>query len=180
VTTTATARTLSRPGPWSRLAGLGTIYGKTVRDSLRAALVVGGVASLFMFGTGAPYGLSPDFATVALRQQFVDALTALPPALRGLLGEPINLLTMGGFLSWRVGNTLPVLLARASLVAADAIFVEASKLALRVVAARIDEKPAGQRGIREGERAKRVHQRRPQTGAPRILERWIRGSRRGR
>ena len=35
---------LSRPGPWSRVAGLGTIYGKTVRDSWRAALVVGGVA----------------------------------------------------------------------------------------------------------------------------------------
>ena len=31
----------TRPGPWSRVIGLGTIYGKTVRDSRRAALVVG-------------------------------------------------------------------------------------------------------------------------------------------
>jgi len=61
VTTSAAERTLSRPGPWSRIAGLGTIYGKTVRDSWRAALLVGGIASLFMIGTGAPYGFAPEF-----------------------------------------------------------------------------------------------------------------------
>ena len=54
------------------------------------------------------------------------------------------------------------------------------KSADELVAARIDEEPSGQRGIREGKRAERVDQRRPQAGAPRILERWIRGSRRGR
>ena len=107
---TADARVLSRPGPWSRVVGLGTIYGKTVRDSLRPALVVGGVASLFMLGTGVPYGVSPEFSTVELRKAFIAGLTLLPPALRGLLGEPINLETMGGFLSWRVGNFLPVVL----------------------------------------------------------------------
>ena len=34
----------------------------------------------------------------------------MPPAIRGLLGEPINLDTLGGFVSWRVGNFLPVML----------------------------------------------------------------------
>ncbi len=107
---TVEARSLTRPSIWSRVAGLGSIYGKTVRDSRRAALVVGGVAGLFMFGTGAPYGAAPEFSTIELRRQFIAALTALPLALRGLLGEPINLETLGGFLSWRVGNTLPILL----------------------------------------------------------------------
>ena len=107
---TADARVLTRPGALSRVVGLGTIYGKTVRDSLRPALVVGGVASLFMLGTGVPYGVSPEFSTVELRKAFIAGLTLLPPALRGLLGEPINLETMGGFLSWRVGNFLPVVL----------------------------------------------------------------------
>ena len=102
---TAGARVLTRPGPWSRVAGLGTIYGKTVRDSVRAALVVGGIASLFMLGTGVPYGAAPEFSTVELRKAFIAGLTVLPPALRGLLGEPINLETMGGFLSWRVGSS---------------------------------------------------------------------------
>jgi polyether ionophore transport system permease protein len=68
------------------------------------------VASLFMLGTGVPYGVSPEFSTVELRKTFIAGLTLLPPALRGLLGEPINLETMGGFLSWRVGNFLPVVL----------------------------------------------------------------------
>lgn len=88
--------------------GLRSIYAKTVRDSRRAALVVGLVAGLFMIGTGAPYGRAPEFATFELRQQFIAGITALPLALRGLLGEPINLETLGGFLSWRVGNILPV------------------------------------------------------------------------
>lgn len=107
---TVDARVLTRLGRWARVAGLGTIYGKTVRDSRRAALVVGVVAGLFMFGTGAPYGVAPEFSTIELRRQFIAALTAMPLALRGLLGEPINLETMGGFLSWRVGNSLPILL----------------------------------------------------------------------
>ena len=46
---------LTRPSLLSRVAGLGTIYGKTVRDSRRAALVIGGLAALFMIGTGAPF-----------------------------------------------------------------------------------------------------------------------------
>jgi len=141
---TAGARVLSRPSTWSRVVGFGSIYGKTLRDSLRAALVIGGVASLFLFGTGAPYGLSPDFATVALRQQFVDALTALPPALRGLLGDPINLLTMGGFLSWRVGNTLPVLLGLWPIIALSGTLAgEAAKGSLDLLAAT----PQGRRTI---------------------------------
>jgi ABC-2 type transport system permease protein len=101
---------LTRPGPWARVMGLGTIYGKTVRDGRRAGLVLGGVAALFMVGTGVPYGAAPEFATIELRRQFIAGLTALPLALRGLLGEPINLEAMGGFLSWRVGNFLPVML----------------------------------------------------------------------
>ena len=101
---------VTRPGPLSRVVGLGSVYGKTLRDSLRAALVVGLVTGLFMFGTGAPYGAAPEFATVELRRQFIAGLTSLPLAIRGLLGEPIHIEVLGGFLSWRIGNFLPVLL----------------------------------------------------------------------
>ena len=132
---TAEARVLTRPGPWARVAGLGTIYGKTVRDSRRAALVVGGVAVLFMFGTGAPYGVAPEFSTLELRRQFIAGLTALPLAFRGLLGEPINLETMGGFLSWRVGNFLPVLLGLWPVIALSGTLAgEAAKGSLDLLA----------------------------------------------
>ena len=110
MTAAVAGRALARPGRRARLLGLGSIYGKTVRDSRRAAIVVGGVTGLFMLGAGAPYGAAPEFSTIELRRQFITGLTALPLAMRGLLGEPINLETMGGFLSWRVGNFLPVLL----------------------------------------------------------------------
>ncbi|HEY8818527.1 MAG TPA: hypothetical protein VIM25_06875, partial [Candidatus Limnocylindrales bacterium] len=74
---TADARVLTRPGPIARIAGLGTIYGKTVRDSWRVALVIGGVSALFMIGTGVPYG-APEFSTIELRRQFIAGLTSLP------------------------------------------------------------------------------------------------------
>ena len=106
---TTDTRVLVRPSPVARIVGLGSIYGKTLRDSRRAALLVGGLAAIFVIATGAPYA-TPDFATVELRKTFIASLTALPPAIRGLLGEPINLDTLGGFVSWRVGNFLPVML----------------------------------------------------------------------
>ena len=123
------------PGPLTRLVGLGTIYGKTVRDSVRAAIVVGAVAGLFMVGTGVPYGAAPEFSTIELRRQFIAGLTALPLALRGLLGEPINIETMGGFLSWRVGNTLPVLLGLWPVIALSGTLAgEAAKGSLDLLA----------------------------------------------
>ena len=95
--------------PWARVMGLRSIYAKTTRDSRRAAVLVGVVGGLFMFGTGAPYGRAPEFATPELRQQFINGILSLPAAIQGLLGQPINLETLGGFLSWRVGNIMPVL-----------------------------------------------------------------------
>jgi ABC-type transport system involved in multi-copper enzyme maturation permease subunit len=131
----AEARVLTRPGPIARVAGLGTIYGKTVRDSWRAALVVGGVASLFMIGTGAPYGIAPEFSTIEVRRAFIAGLTSLPLAIRGLLGEPINLETMGGFLSWRVGNFLPVMLGLWPVIALSGTLAgEAAKGSLDLLA----------------------------------------------
>ena len=133
------ATALLRPPPrrpWSRIMGLESIFAKTVRDSRRVALLVGGVAGLFMLGTGAPYGAAPEFATIELRQQFIRGITALPLALRGLLGEPINIETLGGFLSWRVGNTLPVILGLWSVLAlAGTLVGEAAKGSLDLVAA---------------------------------------------
>lgn len=115
--------------------GLRSVYAKTVRDSRRAALVVGLVAGAFMFGTGAPYGAAPEFSTIELRQQFIAGLTALPLALRGLLGEPIHVETLGGFLSWRIGNTLVAIFGLWSVIAlSGTLAVEASKGSLDLIA----------------------------------------------
>lgn len=119
--------------PWSRVMGLRSIYAKTVRDSRRAGVVVGGVGGLFMLATAAPYGL--EFETMAMRQQFIAGMTALPLALRGLLGEPIHIELLGGFLSWRVGNTLPVVLGLWSVLALSGTLAgEAAKGSLDLLA----------------------------------------------
>ena len=134
----APIRTLRWPRdwPWSRLMGLHSVYGKTVRDSRRAALVVGLVAGAFMFGTGAPYGAAPEFSTIELRRQFISGLTALPLALRGLLGEPINVETLGGFLSWRIGNTLVAIFGLWSVIALSGTLAgEATRGSLDMIAA---------------------------------------------
>ncbi len=101
--------------PWSRVMGLGSVYAKTVRDSRRAALVVGFVGGLMMLATATPYGT--EFTTPESRAQLVAQMAAMPAVFRGLLGEPINIDTLGGFLSWRAGNFLPVLLGIWSVIA---------------------------------------------------------------
>lgn len=95
--------------------GLGSVYAKTVRDSRRAAILVGGLAGLFTLATAAPYGV--EFDTPQSRAQLVAQMTSLPAAFRGLLGEPINIESLGGFLSWRIGNLLPVMLGLWSVFA---------------------------------------------------------------
>ncbi|MBA3236053.1 MAG: ABC transporter permease subunit, partial [Chloroflexi bacterium] len=130
-------RTITWPAerPWSQLMGLRSVYAKTVRDSRRAALVVGLLAGLLLLATGIPYGVSPEFSTLALRQQVIAGLTALPLALRGLLGEPINIEYLGGFLSWRVGNSLPVLLGLWSVIALSGTLAgEAARGSLDLIA----------------------------------------------
>ncbi len=130
----ASSARLSQPGIWSRVMGLGSIFGKTIRDSRRAALVVGIVGGLFMIATGAPYGT--EFTTPAARALFASQMTSLPPVFQGLLGEPIHIETLGGFLSWRVGNFLPVLLGLWSVIALSGTLAgEAADGSLDMVAA---------------------------------------------
>ena len=118
--------------PWSRLMGLTSVYAKTVRDGRRAAIAVGGIGGLFMFVTAAPYGA--EFTTPEARAQLVGQMTALPAVMRGLLGEPIAIDQLGGFISWRVGNFLPVLLGLWPVLALSGTLVgEAAKGSLDLV-----------------------------------------------
>ena len=132
----------TRPSPLARVVGLGTIYGKTLRDSRRAILLVGLLGGGFMLLTAAPYGV--EFTTATSRQALVAQMTALPAVFRGLLGEPINIDTLGGFLSWRTGNVLPVMLGMWSVVALSGTLAgEAARGSLDLLAST----PQGRRSI---------------------------------
>jgi ABC-2 type transport system permease protein len=123
----------ARPGLLSRLLGLGSVFGKTLRDSRRAMLLVGIPAGLFMLATAA--ALATEFRTAADRLALVTQMELLPAAIRGLLGEPIAIDTLGGFMSWRVGNTLPVMLGIWSVLALSSTLAgEAGRGSLDVLA----------------------------------------------
>lgn len=123
-----------RPAPWSRIVGLDSVYAKTVRDGRRATLVVGIAAGLFMLATAVPFGT--EFTTQASRAQLAAQMGSLPAVFRGLLGDPINIETLGGFLSWRVGNILPVILGLWSVLAlSSTVAGEAGRGSLDLVVA---------------------------------------------
>jgi len=109
------ARAGTGPRLIERLVGLGSVYGKTIRDSRRATLVVGLLTGFIVFATAGALG--SQFPTVFSRLELVAQAQLLPVALRGLLGEPIAVETLGGFVSWRVGNALPPMLGIWSVLA---------------------------------------------------------------
>lgn len=106
---------LPAPGLLGRLFGLGSIFGKTFRDSRRAALIVGIVTSLILVVTGA--SLAAEFDTVQKRVAVAAQLGSLPAIFQGMLGEMIHIETLGGFLSWRTINFLPIILGIWTVVA---------------------------------------------------------------
>ncbi len=66
-----------------RLFGLGSIFGKTLRDSRRAVLIVGGFLSLLILVSGA--FVSSTWGTPETRAEGVALTTALPAIFTGLL-----------------------------------------------------------------------------------------------
>jgi ABC-2 type transport system permease protein len=99
----------------SRVYGLGSIFAKSLRDSTRATLVAGIGIALIVLATIGQF--QSEFSTAVERQQAAALSEQLPPIIRGLLGEPINILTLGGFLSWRTLNFVPLMLGIWSIVA---------------------------------------------------------------
>lgn len=103
------------PSLRARLFGLGSVFGKSLRDSRRTAFGLGIVFGLLVLVTASQ--VAGQFATVAERLQVAEQLQKLPPVFQGMLGEPIHIEQLGGFLSWRILNFLPVMLGIWSIVA---------------------------------------------------------------
>lgn len=97
------------------LRGPRSIFAKGLRDSRRSILIAGlgmGLMALFLGMI-----LAQQFPTAADREQLVAEMRLLPPAISGLLGEPINIGHLGGFMSWRYGNFMPVMFGIWSVLA---------------------------------------------------------------
>lgn len=125
-------RTVVRPSLLSRVYGLGSIFGKTLRDQRNALIAVGLLISAITVGTASQIAL--EFDTIASRRLLVAQMDLLPPLFHGLLGQPINIETLPGFISWRLMGFLPILIgAWAITVLSATIAGEAARGTLEMV-----------------------------------------------
>ncbi|HEY7201555.1 MAG TPA: hypothetical protein VIC57_15145, partial [Candidatus Dormibacteraeota bacterium] len=130
---------------WRRVYGLGSVYAKTLRDSRRAFLIVagllGGVMLVACAGVGAVY------STTQAREDLARLATELAkssPALLGLVGNPVNVGTVGGYVLWKYGPVFLFVAAIWSILAlSGTLATEARRGSMDMVAA----SPFGRRRI---------------------------------
>lgn len=109
---------LIRPTLAARIGGLGTIFGKGLRDARRSILIIGVLLAVLLVVTASQIAL--EYNTAAERITLAAQMSALPQIFQGMLGKPIAIETLGGFLSWRTYGFLPVMLGIWSVVTLSA------------------------------------------------------------
>jgi ABC-2 type transport system permease protein len=107
--------TFTQPSLRSRLWGLGSVYGKSIRDSRRA--IIAAAVLLFIVFVGITEAIATQFATPESRAEMVALINSVPPILAGLAGPIVNVGTMGGYLQYKYGTFFPVLLSLWSVLA---------------------------------------------------------------
>jgi ABC-2 type transport system permease protein len=112
--TTDTTR-LTPVSPLSRVIGLGSVFGKTLRDSRRATLLVGGATGVLLAAVSA--GIVSQFGTPEARQEVRNIIEAVPPIMQGLAGRPVNVDTLGGYIQYKYGGFLPLVTGLWSILA---------------------------------------------------------------
>ena len=112
---TAPATQASRPSPLSRAFGLGSVFGKTLRDSRRSTIIVGLAVGLLILAVSA--GIVSQFGTAEARDEIGNIVDAVPPIMQGLAGKPVNVETLGGYLQYKYGGFLPLVIGLWSILA---------------------------------------------------------------
>ena len=125
------------PNPSSlarRIYGLGSVFGKTIRDSRRATIVVGAILGLLLIGVSK--AIVSQFATVESRHEMGDVIRAVPPILQGLAGKVVNVETLGGYVQYKYGTFFPIVASIWSILAlSGTLAAEARRGSLEFVAA---------------------------------------------
>ena len=127
--------TVVGPSPFRRFYGLGSVFGKALRDSRRGFLITTGWIVLILFVSGA--FVSSSWGTEETRQESVRLAVDLPETITGLYGGAgPNVDTLGGFTSWRYGILFFVLPGIWSLLAlSNTLTAEARRGSLDLIAA---------------------------------------------
>ncbi len=99
----------------SRLYGLGSVFGKTLRDARLGILVVAALLGVMTVAGGMT--MATTYGTPAARLELAAMSGDMPPMLRGMYGNPINVGTLGGFISWHYGTYFALLAGLWSILA---------------------------------------------------------------
>jgi ABC-2 type transport system permease protein len=123
------------PIPLSRrLYGLGSIYGKTLRDSRLSFVIMAGLLggiTLYL-----SVAISSLFATLEQRTELARLATDLPPIMQGMGGRPVAVDTLGGYMMFKYGFFFPILTGIWSILAlSGTLATEARRGSLDFVAA---------------------------------------------
>lgn len=112
---TGGAGQLTTVSPLGRWLGLGSIFGKTLRDSRRATLIVGLATGVVLVAVAA--GIMSQFGTAEARREIRNIVDAVPPIMQGLAGKPVSVETLGGYLQYKYGGFLPLVIGLWSILA---------------------------------------------------------------
>ena len=85
----------------SRIYGLGSIYGKTLRDSRLAFLIMTGLLAGFMLAIGSAWGSA--YGSAEARREIAALVSSMPAVIAGIAGPVVKPDTMGGFLTYKYG-----------------------------------------------------------------------------
>jgi ABC-2 type transport system permease protein len=124
---------LTGTSPISRIYGLGSIYGKTIRDSRLAFIIAAGLLGGLSLALGA--AISTVFPTPAARLEVDKLIGGMPAQMVDFFGKPEKLGTLGGYLSWKYGLLFVLVTALWSILALSSTLArEASRGSLDFVA----------------------------------------------
>lgn len=131
----ATQAVIGGPTLWRRLYGFGSVFGKAMRDSRRAMIVTGIVLAIIFLGVSK--ALVAEFDTPESRLELENLTRAIPPILAGLGGKVTdNIATMGGYLQYKYGTFIPLILSLWSILALSGTLAsEAQRGSLDILAA---------------------------------------------
>ena len=118
-----TAEIVRRPGSAAsphpslaqRVYGLGSIFGKTLRDARWSILIVACVLGVMIVAGGG--AMASTYGTPETRAELAIMSRTLPPALVGIYGDPVRVDTLGGFISWHYGAYFALLAGLWSILA---------------------------------------------------------------
>jgi ABC-2 type transport system permease protein len=118
----------------SRLMGFGSVYGKSIRDSRRAFIIAAIFLGAFQYIILA--AVSSIYATPEARAEIVNLVQQLGATASGMAGNPVNIGTIGGYVSWKYGSVFVVFAGMWSILALSGTLVgEARRGSLDLLAA---------------------------------------------